>query len=235
MKKFLSILFLNGAALSAATPYMRIEKPLVQPSGDPAYDTKLDTAFNVIDAHDHSDGKGVQLKGAAITGVTTQNFADGSVTNAKLAVPTVYQAGLFSASGGFYINQLEEDTNLLGTTAAVTTYTTIGAVGLTSLGRPVEFGLTNGNSTSSCQFLQNAGSAGSCEVKFTFTANGSSQDFYHTYDGFNLPTPPCTDMKYIVPVSGSSSVLISVSLKGVSTSTVSACAIRSGAIWAQEI
>lgn len=233
MKKAFLVLFLSGVAI-AATPYMRIEKPLVQPAGDPAYDTKLDTGFNVIDAHDHSTSKGVQLKSAALAGVSTQHFADGSVTNAKLLPQRVVQESIAGSLGSFNINRLPE-TDLTGTTAAVTDYTLITAIGVVTSGRPIEFGFT-GHANSACRFVQNRGSAGSCSVKVSFlSSTDGAQDFFFTYDAWNELPKPCSDLKQIVPVSGAGSAVISVYLKGVSTSMVDACAIENGALWGEEI
>jgi len=57
-----------------ATPLMSLDLPVVGPSGTigPTYATMLNTAFNLIDSHDHTTGKGPKVTPAGIN--VNQNF-----------------------------------------------------------------------------------------------------------------------------------------------------------------
>lgn len=87
----------------SATPNMGINKPT---SGDTNYVSKIDTALDLIDSHDHSTGKGVQISSSGIAngavgtnqiadlGVGTADIAANAVTSAKILDGTITNADL---------------------------------------------------------------------------------------------------------------------------------------------
>ncbi len=103
------------------TSNMGLNTPSV---GDTDYPTKVSASFPLIDAHDHSTGKGVQISTAGIAdaAITTVKILDANITKAKLAA---LGQQLSSSSGAFSMSSttLADVTNL--------------SVSITTTGRPV--------------------------------------------------------------------------------------------------
>lgn len=70
------------------TPNMSLKVPAV---GDTDYPTSISDSFTLIDAHDHTAGKGVQIptEGIENSAVTTAKINDSAVTSAKLGANSV--------------------------------------------------------------------------------------------------------------------------------------------------
>ncbi|MDE2096681.1 MAG: hypothetical protein KGL39_05485 [Patescibacteria group bacterium] len=109
--------------MSTTTTYMGLTKPSLTDTADI---TVIDTDMDVIDSHDHSSGKGVQIGASGI--------ANGAIGNAQLAALAVATGNIQNNAVG--ASQLAN--GAVGTTqlasAAVTTATiATGAVGTTQL------------------------------------------------------------------------------------------------------
>lgn len=111
--------------MSTTTSNMSLVKPSV---GDTDYPTSVSDSFELVDDHDHSTGKGVQIPagGLASNSVTTAKILDANVTKAKLAA----LGQQISASCGTFT-----------TTSAVAVDVTNLTVTITTIGRPVFIGL----------------------------------------------------------------------------------------------
>jgi hypothetical protein len=66
-----------------ATPNMVITKPTVSSTAGPTWAENLNTALDVIDAHDHSSGKGTQVTPAGININADVEFNDNKATEVK--------------------------------------------------------------------------------------------------------------------------------------------------------
>lgn len=126
----LILLLFSSAAFAQTTPNMSLTKP---PLGDPNYATKINNDLNLIDAHDHSPGKGVRIGTAgiqdgSITAAKIQSgsigptqIANGSVTEDKIAAGAVTATKIgASAVTTSAISDFAVTTNkLVGVTAAL--------------------------------------------------------------------------------------------------------------------
>lgn len=163
-------------AYAATTAYMGLVKPATDGS-ESNYVGKIDTILNVIDAHDHTTGKGVQVPsgGIADNAITTSKIANGSITIAKRASVSV---GTSVGAGGLAIAATIASATSVGATA-----TEIGqTITLVTTGRPVEIGL-QGASGSVCALS----GASECQIQFvqTGTASTSYEVGYGTYEACN--------------------------------------------------
>lgn len=66
-----------------ATTFLNLDLPVVLTTIGPDWATKVNEAFEVIDEHDHSDGKGVQIKSAGININADLSFNDYRLTDVK--------------------------------------------------------------------------------------------------------------------------------------------------------
>lgn len=69
-------------------------------TGDRDYPTSISDSFNLIDTHDHSPGKGVQIPGTALADniITTAKILDANVTTDKIADNAVTTAKILDAN-----------------------------------------------------------------------------------------------------------------------------------------
>lgn len=88
MKKLLPFLLLLGVVVWAATPNMGLNKPY---EGDQNYVSKINTDLDLIDAHDHTSGKGALITSAAIADktITSGDIADEGVTTLQIEDGTI--------------------------------------------------------------------------------------------------------------------------------------------------
>ncbi len=88
--------------MSTTTTNMSLPVPSV---GDTDYPTSNASAMTLIDAHDHSTGKGIQIAagGLASNAVTTAKILDANVTTAKIADANVTLAKLAADALAFAI------------------------------------------------------------------------------------------------------------------------------------
>lgn len=177
MKKYLSLLALVAVvAFSATTANMGLVKPATDGS-ESNYVGKIDTILNVIDAHDHTTGKGVQIPSGGIAdgAITTSKIANQSVTIAKRAAVTV---GTSVGAGG-----LAMAATIASATSVGATETSLGqTITLVTTGRPVEIGL-QGATGSVCALS----GASECEIRFSQTGTDSAtyRAAYGTYEACN--------------------------------------------------
>ena len=85
LKRFSLLLLIASSAQAATTsPNMSLLIPAV---GDTDYPTSITNSFTLMDAHDHSTGKGVLINaaGLASNAVTTAKILDSNVTTNKIA------------------------------------------------------------------------------------------------------------------------------------------------------
>lgn len=66
-----------------ATPFLNLDLPVVLTTLGPEWATKVNEAFEVIDEHDHSSGKGVQIKTAGLNINADLSFNDFRATDVK--------------------------------------------------------------------------------------------------------------------------------------------------------
>jgi hypothetical protein len=93
--------------MAITTPSMGLKR-WDQPNDVFSY-TELSDNFNLLDLHDHSSGKGVQIPtaGLANLAVDTTKLANNAVTDAKIAAGTITTARLASPDHGIYRNLLQ--------------------------------------------------------------------------------------------------------------------------------
>jgi hypothetical protein len=158
------VLFFTAATAWAytTTTNMSLKTPA---SGDTDYPTSISDSFTLIDAHDHTSGKGVQVPtgGIADSAVTTAKLGALSVTGAKIAAATVTndkRAALgqqvSSSSGGF------------STSSSSAADVTNLSVTITTTGRPVFIGLVDDASGGISYLGANFGTASALEAAVAF-------------------------------------------------------------------
>lgn len=92
MRKLLLSLCLISLSCSAQTttsPNMSLPIPVVGSTPGPAWANAINASLNLIDAHDHSPGYGVQITPSGINISSTLNFQNHTASNVQA---TVYQA-----------------------------------------------------------------------------------------------------------------------------------------------
>ena len=65
----------------ATTPNMNLTIPEVLVTAGPQYATQVNTAFDEIDSHDHSTGKGARITPSGLNINTSLPFNNNSLTN----------------------------------------------------------------------------------------------------------------------------------------------------------
>lgn len=121
----------------AITPFMNLNLPTVSVTLGPEWANQLNTALSAVDAHDHSSGKGTQIKTAGININADLNFnsfrAFGLLSakfNEQLATLTgssnalslfAYNGNLYWVSGAGTPVQLTAGASIIPTPAAVET------------------------------------------------------------------------------------------------------------------
>lgn len=68
-----------------ATPFLNLELPTVSVTLGPQWATEVNAAFEVIDSHDHSSGKGVKVPTAGLNINADLDFNESAALNLKLA------------------------------------------------------------------------------------------------------------------------------------------------------
>lgn len=121
-------------------------------TGDTSYPTSVTDSMTLIDAHDHTSGKGVQIP--------TGGIADLAVSTAKLAAGAVTQAK--RASLGQQVSSSSGSYSSTSTSYADVTNLTVS---ITTTGRPVFIGLISDGSISKMGMEDNGGSTQSVSVK----------------------------------------------------------------------
>lgn len=81
----------------SATPNMQLTLPEVLVTSGPQYATQINTALDVVDAHDHSAGKGVRITPSGLNINSDLTFANNQATNVK-AVALLSQASVATLS-----------------------------------------------------------------------------------------------------------------------------------------
>lgn len=234
------LLFLSVLAYSATTPYMGIEKPSLI-ADDPDYVEKLDDAWDAIDAHDHSTGKGtgIYVGNSVITGtniydgavttakmtlksVTTQVIADKAVTLSKMGSLTVVEDAIVGGYDRIFINSITD------TLVEVSTSVAISALGLTAAR-----GYVVGIGGDDCELI--AGAAGTCELEMLVNATditGATASFRQRYTSAGGNSLPCSARQFIAGPT-SSVILAILYLRGVTAGA--ACQIQGGKFYGYEL
>jgi len=97
----------------STTPYMGLVLPTPTVTAGPAYATQNNTAFGTIDSHDHSTGKGVQVRTAGLAIDADLTMGNYNLTNIRAARMTNNGAALalpadltclYAAGGNLYYN-----------------------------------------------------------------------------------------------------------------------------------
>lgn len=241
MKKWLILLF--PVVAFAVTQNMRFNKPKLSGS-DTEYLEKFDTIFDQIDAHDHTSGNGVRIRGAALAGVSTQHFASGAITSAKLTINSVTGAAIadgsvtiaklapmpvstgLSSVGGF-VTSIASGSFLTSSTAFVTSVSAQVFVNTYENYGPVMMGLKPANDSSACYLGSLSG--GGCEFRITD----------ELFDYFVLPIGelalvPCSSIK--LPFFPSSAIFVGGYYKLQARSTgSSACFIENASLYGYQL
>lgn len=108
---------------------MLISLPTVSVTSGPTYATMLNSAFDTVDAHDHTTGKGIQVPTAGININAALEFNDygvtelGSVAFTAGSAPSVNKAVYVNASNDLYYK------NASGTSVQLTSGGSINSVG----------------------------------------------------------------------------------------------------------
>jgi hypothetical protein len=154
----------SSAWAFTTTTNMSLKTPA---TGDTDYPTSISDSFTLIDQHDHSSGKGVQVPtgGLADSAVTTAKLGALSVTGAKIAAATITK-DKFAALG----QQISPSSAGFGTSSASLVDVTNLSVTITTTGRPVFIGLVDdGAATGSyveCKTTSNPANSAPCEYVF---------------------------------------------------------------------
>lgn len=159
--------------MSTTTANMGITVPAV---GDDDYPTSTSSAMTVIDAHDHTSTKGVQIPtgGLEDAAVTSAKLADLSVTAGKLAANSVTTAKI--ANGDVTREKLEavgqqvsSSSGTFTTTSSTLTDVTNLSVTITTNGRPVIMGLIpDGNAVDPAEIKSTDASTGASQLDVAF-------------------------------------------------------------------
>jgi hypothetical protein len=138
----LPLLFAGIAFAYTTTPNMSLKTPA---PGDTDYPTSISDSFTLIDAHDHSSGKGVQIPAGGIAGgaVTTAKINDLAVTTGKLADNAVTRAKLAAVG-----HQISDSSGTASTSSTSYGDVTNLSVTITTTGRPVVLALIPDGSAS---------------------------------------------------------------------------------------
>jgi hypothetical protein len=156
MKRFALILsaLLLGVAPALASTTTANMSLLIPSTGDTDYGTSMLTSLGLIDLHDHSSGKGIQIPagGLASNSVTsakivdgtivTADLADSSVTSAKIVDGTIATAdiadgAITQAKRAALGQQISASSDTFSTGSATYVAVTNLSVSITTTGRPV--------------------------------------------------------------------------------------------------
>lgn len=135
------------------TTNMSLSTPL---AGETDYVTSVSDSNTLVDAHDHTTGKGVQIPtgGIANLAVTAGKIAADAVTTAKILDANVTKAKLvavgqqIAATGGAFVTSSSSRVDVTGLSVSITTS-----------GRPVIVGVVSGDTASFGFTLDAAASA----------------------------------------------------------------------------
>jgi hypothetical protein len=115
-----------------ATTYMSLSLPTVSVTFGPAWATALNAAFEAVDSHDHTDGKGTQISPAGININDTLDFNSKDASNLRSArfIPqtialatSVDKRCIYAVGGNLYWN------NENGTAVQITSGTSVVSAG----------------------------------------------------------------------------------------------------------
>lgn len=122
---------------------------VVPASGDTDYPTSISDSFTLVDTHDHTPGKGVQvaLGGIAAGAVNAAALASNAVTTVKILDANVTRAKLESVG-----QQISASSGVFSSSSASATDVTNLSVSITTTGRPVFVGLMHDGTVTAGQY-----------------------------------------------------------------------------------
>jgi hypothetical protein len=134
----------------ALTSFMNLDLPEVTTTLGPEWATMVNDAFDVIDEHDHSSGKGVKVKANGLdinadlnfTNTRPYNILATKYTNNGAALTGATYSGSVSVAGGnlYYTNTSGTAIQITSGGSVVSTPTTVTALGTTSINTDVTIG-----------------------------------------------------------------------------------------------
>lgn len=147
------------------TTNMNLDLPDVNSTPDPTWSTKIVTAFDVVDSHDHASGSGVKITPNGLNINDDLPFSNNNATqlrssrfqnqNSTLADAADLTCSYF-VNGDFYINN-SSGTSVQITSGSGLNFATVGTIG-GDYGQPgVDASVTYNDSTKIYTFLSDAG------------------------------------------------------------------------------
>jgi hypothetical protein len=199
--------------MATITTNMSLETPAVGDSSS-TYPTSISNSHNLIDVHDHSAGKGVQIVTGGITdlAVTTAKIAALAVTDAKLAADAVTTAKILDANVtkaklAALGQQVSASSGAISDSAAVYTDATNLTVTITTVGRPVYLSLIDDGSGNPSYIGCSTGGGTDAQTEFAFDRGGTTiaSNAVYIVGGNNsqVSAVPVSSMHFIdVPAAG---------------------------------
>lgn len=137
---------------------------IVPATGESNYPTSISSSMTLIDAHDHTSGKGVQIPTGGIVdaSITAAKLASNSVTTAKIVDASVTRAKLASVGQQFSANFSDYRASFDSGFVDITNAT----LSITTTGRPVVIGIAPRTSTLDCGFAFTYGAASFAALAF---------------------------------------------------------------------
>lgn len=140
------------------TPNMALD---VADVGDSDYPTTYSTSLNLVDVHDHTAGKGVQIPTGGIVNlaVDSTKLAANSVVTSKILDANVTRAKMVAVG-----QQVSVSCGIFSTSSMAGVDVTNLAVSITSTGRPIVLELIGVDASASLISLSKLAASASCDI-----------------------------------------------------------------------